>query len=95
MNNQELLLASKVAVSRNVNDHVIAATVSWDSNLSKLVLSYYLDRDPMEDDEEQCELALGDLIAEFSEIVTAAKRCVILHSVESVTGLQGIVYRKD
>lgn len=74
---------------------MIAASVDWSDEAAKLVLTYYFDRQPTEEDEELCELALGDLIAEFSEISEAVNECIHLHPGASLSSLERIVYTKN
>jgi hypothetical protein len=82
-------------VSRNTDKSVVAATVNWQPEKSKLALVYYIDRTPDEESEQRCELALADLIAEFREIKFASSECV--HVVEPSTAktLKGLVYLRD
>lgn len=92
MDSKELLLASGSIIARNIDSHVLAVTVALDSSSSKLTLAYYLDRYPVDDDKELCELALTELIAEFSEIASAASECLFLRDSNEANLLEGLVY---
>jgi len=94
MTNEELTLASKVAITRNISAHTVAATVTWNDDSRRLVLTYYLDQEATEEDEEQCELALGDLLAEFSEIVSAEGNCLRLQAGNDPNNLNGLMYMR-
>jgi hypothetical protein len=94
MNIDDLMLASAPITSRNVDEHVLAAAVQWNADLSDFTLTYYLDRRPTEDDKQQCDLALAEIIAEFSEINRASAVCIHLQKENSVGELAGVVYQR-
>lgn len=95
MDIDELMAASKVIVSRNVDHHVLAATVIWDSKVSTLYLNWYVDHDPTEDDEELCEHSLGELLAQFSDVAKAETQYVYTQSVEALANLEGLVFLRN
>lgn len=95
MDSDELMSASKAIVARNVDHHVLAATVFWDGNRSALYLTWYVDRPPSDDDEELCELSLGELLAQFTEVARAYTRCVHAQSVEDLAHLVGLVFLRS
>jgi len=95
MNRDELLWASRSMVSRNVGSHVLAATVFWSDESSTLELTYYMDRLPADDGAEQCELALTELIAEFSDIASAIAKCAHLPEGGVVNNIEGLVYSRS
>lgn len=92
MDSDELMAASKVIVSRNVDHHVLAATVIWDGKGSALYLTWHVDRPPAEGDEELCELSLGELPAQFTEVARADTHCAYTQSVEDLAHLEGLVF---
>lgn len=78
MSIEGLHVAAKAIVLRNVGQHMIGATISWDERDSKVTLFYYLDHSPTDEDKEQGELALTELIAEFADIALADIECAHL-----------------
>ena len=95
MNIERLLFISRMFVARNVTEHVVKATISWDDIEARLSLVYYFDHPPNDDDEELCEIALTELLAEFSEIRSAATQsCQIANNGETAS-LEKIVYSRE
>jgi len=93
MKGESLLWAAKVIVARNLNEKVIAATIGWNEEASNLMLTYYVDGAASEDEQELCELALTELLAEFSDVKLANSKCLDAHGVfGELGGLKGLVY---
>ncbi len=92
MDKTKLYSVGRVIVARNVTEHVVAATVAWDAETSKLSLRYYLDRDPHEDDEDECEYAMTEPIAEFPYLELASTECIRLASADDAQRLEGVVF---
>jgi len=92
--NDELLLTSKIVVARNINDNVIAARVMWKQESRFLELTYYLNQEPTDTEEDHCELAVGELIGEFNEIISANCSCVYLRDDSKIDHMEGLVFRK-
>jgi len=92
MDKTELYLAGRVIVGRNLTEYVVAATVNWDAETSKLSLRYYVDRDPHEDDEDECEYSMTELIAEYPDIALASTECFRLDAIDDVRHLEGLVF---
>ncbi len=92
MDKNHLYSAGRVIVARNLTEHIVAATVTWDEETSKLSLRYYLDREPHEDDEDECEYAMTELIAEFPYLELASTECVRLASADDAQRLEGVVF---
>jgi hypothetical protein len=92
MYKDKLYSVGRVIVARNLTEHVVAATVTWDEETSKLSLRYYLDREPHEDDEEECEIAMAELIGEFPHLELASTECVRLASADDAQRLEGVVF---
>lgn len=47
------------------NAHLVLASVFFDRDAGHLIASYFYDREPDEDDQEECELFCGELIGNF------------------------------
>ncbi len=94
MNIERLFFISRMFVARNVNKHVLKATISWDDNEARLCLVYYFDHPPNDDDEELCETALTELLAEFSEIRSAATQLFQASNDGEAASLEGVVYSR-
>ena len=93
MNIQDLHIASKAIVLRNAGPHMIGATISWDARDSKVTLSYYFDHPPTDEDEEQGELALTELIAEFADIALGDIKYAHLQGGEvKLRDMDGLIY---
>jgi hypothetical protein len=75
MDDRSLFLAAQLVVRRNLTEQVAAATVLWRPETRELVLHYYCDAPYGEDEEEECELSMTELIAEFSDILLAQTHC--------------------
>jgi hypothetical protein len=60
---------------RNVSDRVARVLASFDADSGSLRLIYCVEPEPTDDDWEDCELACGELIAEFPEIAHAETDC--------------------
>ncbi len=94
MERQQLERAAKVISARNVTPNVKMVTIGWDSANAKLTLRYYTDTAPSDDDEEFCEIALAELIAEFPDIRKADTACLLSRG-PSVEHAEGIVYTSE
>ncbi|QJP13695.1 hypothetical protein G3545_08515 [Starkeya sp. ORNL1] len=57
------------------NAHLVLASVFFDRDAGHLIASYFYDREPDEDDQEECELFCGELIGNFPEIRTGETIC--------------------
>lgn len=60
---------------RNVSDRVARVLAGFDADSGSLRLVYCTEAEPTDDDWEDCELACGELIAEFPEITRAETDC--------------------
>ncbi len=67
----ELANSSRFIVARNLTPNVAAAFVHWDDKQRHLRLTYVFDRTPSDADEEELELSMAELIADFPDIVSA------------------------
>ncbi len=92
MDNTKLYSAARLIVARNLTEHVVAATVTWNEETSKLSLRYYVDREPAEDDEDECKYAMTELISEFPFIALASTECIRLDTVDDAQRLDGVVF---
>lgn len=92
MDKTKLYSVGRVIVARNLTKHVLAATVAWETETSKLSIRYYVDRDPHEDDEEEIEIALAELMGEFPETALASTECIRLATVDDAQHLDGLVF---
>lgn len=63
-------------VQRNVSERIARVLASFDPSSGSLRLVYCTEAQPTDDDWEDCELACGELIAEFPEIINAETNCV-------------------
>ncbi|SEL60169.1 hypothetical protein SAMN05216359_1123 [Roseateles sp. YR242] len=95
MNTEALAKASKLIAARNVNSRVKSVKVGWDAVTSKLTVAYYIDREPSEEEIELCELSMGELLAEFPEVITADTKCVDALADDDSIVLPGVVYTRD
>lgn len=90
-----LFLAARVIVQRNVTERVSAVTVKWNPEESHLTLHYYVEGAVTDDESELCELATGELLAQFPDIETAENECVSMENARvDGANLDGLVYRK-
>ncbi|AKU21151.1 hypothetical protein [Massilia sp. NR 4-1] len=92
MNKQELMNAASSIIKNNLTSRVVAATVDWDDEISKITLTYYINGAETDDDIEFCELSLTELLAEFSDIRLAASQCI--NAKENLGKLEGVVYMR-
>lgn len=93
MNIQDLHTASKAIVLRNAGQHMIGATISWDAKNLKATISYYFDRLPTDEDKESGELALAELIAEFSDIALGDSEYTYLQGgAGKLKDMDGLIY---
>jgi len=90
---QALLNASKCVIARNVTEIVQAAKVHWNPVSSHLALVYGYKLAPSEDDLERQELAITELLAEFSDIITAECSWSISDSEVPNDGM--LIYRRS
>jgi len=72
---EELLMAARVIVARNVTPQVRFAAVTWLASDSKLLLYYYTHQQPTEQDIEEAEIAMTELIAEFPDVLDCETSC--------------------
>lgn len=95
MNFHDLMRSSKAIARRNVTDNVIAITVDWDEKYSKLTVTYYVDGDVTDDDEEWCDLTYSELTAEFPAIRSGDANCFGVNAeLEKIKSSYGLVYLK-
>lgn len=71
MDEAQLDVSARYIVKRNLTSNVEAAPIQWDTALGKLDLTYYTSAAPSAEDEEWCEIAMTELIAEFPDIRAA------------------------
>ena len=64
--------SARYITARNVTPNVAAVTATWDAVTGHLHVTYHLDGPPTDDDEEEMELTVGELVAEFPAIQTAS-----------------------
>jgi hypothetical protein len=90
MTNIELLNAARVAVGRNKPPSLISAFVHWEPLSARITLIYLTRSPPDTEIRETCELALADLIAEFSDIELADGD--VLHETQAlpIIGMQRV-----
>lgn len=96
MNNHALFNAASLIAKNNLSDKVISITVTWDEEISKLTVTYFVDGSVSEEEQDLCELTLAELLAEFSDIQLADGQCVShVHSELVEQGQQkGLVYHR-
>lgn len=63
---------------RNASERVVRILAGFDPASSSLRLLYCTESAPMDDDWQDLELACGELIAEFPEIMLAETDCVAI-----------------
>lgn len=96
MNPEHLMNASRLIAKTNLTEKVCAVRVTWDSDASKLAVAYYVDGPPSEDEEAECELTMGELLAQFTDVVTADTQCIDCTAEQiDVSQLSGLVYLRD
>jgi len=66
----ELTNAAGLVVRRNLTPNVEATSVEWMAATGHLKLTYFVSREPSEDDKDWWELAAGEMAGEFPEIQT-------------------------
>jgi hypothetical protein len=64
--------SARYITARNVTLNVAAVTATWDAATGHLHVTYHLDGPPTDDDEEERELTVAELVAEFPAIRTAS-----------------------
>lgn len=96
MNSEHLMNASRLIAKTNLTDRVCAVRVIWNSDASKLTVTYYVDGPPSVDEEAECDLTMGELLAEFVDVVTADTQCLD-YTKERVdlSNLEGLVYLRN
>ena len=87
MKSETLFNASAYIVARNVSENVCTAAINWISTTSHLALVYEFSSVPSENDLEHQELALTEILAEFSDIATAECLSSVLDIGMPVTGV--------
>jgi hypothetical protein len=71
MDEHSLHSAATYIVARNLTQNVMGAAVQWDAARAHLCLLYACASTPTEKDEENMELAMAELLAQFADIRTA------------------------
>jgi hypothetical protein len=73
-------------VNRNATEALVSATVSWSSSSQHLSLCARYSKAPTDADLELQELSMCELLAEFSEVLTADCTNEVAEASESVVG---------
>lgn len=93
MNYQDLIESSSIIAKRNLTDKVLAVTVIWENEISKLTVTYYVNGAVTDDEEEWCELTYAEITAEFPDVMIGDTRCISIDAKsEDMSALQGVVY---
>ncbi len=88
MDEDQLDVSARYIVKRNLSSNIEAAAIQWDAVEGRLDLTYYTSAAPSDEDEESCEIAMTELIAEFPDIRAADTHLVKL-------GAEGVGIRED
>lgn len=76
MNLTQLKNAAEWIVKLNLTDRVRAVRVVWENATSRLTVLYYVDGPPTDAEEEECEITMAELLAQFPEIKIATTQCL-------------------
>ena len=96
MDQQSLKQSAQFIAKNNVDDGVDLVIVTFDHRTAHLKVVFCLNREPTENDWENCELTCAELISDFTDIKTAETKCQIfdkrdLQNVDS----ESIVFSRD
>jgi hypothetical protein len=94
MEQTEFVAAARLVVKRNLAPAVEAAAIEWAPAERCLKLTYFFSHEPSEDDEELCELAMGELAGEFPELLKVDLRIRRGHPTLTENGRASWVYRR-
>ena len=75
MENLELENVARYFAQKYHNDHLIHAVVEFDDESKHLTAQYLFDREPEDEDVDDCEDFCGELIGAFPDVKTADTVC--------------------
>ncbi|CAP45194.1 conserved hypothetical protein [Bordetella petrii] len=96
MDYQALMNASRWIAKNNLTDKVCAVRVGWDNDTSKLTVIYYVDGPPTEDEEDECEITMAELLAQFPDVVQADTECLDYAGKQAeLRRMEGLAYLRE
>jgi len=96
MDARQLMNASRLIARNNLTDKVLAVRIGWNDDTSRLTVAYYVDGLPSDDEQELCELTMGELLAEFPDIAQADTQCLDYAGRQAdLRRMEGLAYLRE